>query len=599
MDNYLQIDFESAKESLKELLKNSNTFRDYNYEGANITMLLELMSYVTELSTYYNNKLAKNIYPESAEIYETMHSIASIRGYSPKGYIAPFLDLTVDVGVTQDNITPLASPGDVLYIPAWFVMETDSKVKYTTTDDHYITVPDTTEDNYSFEIILKQGSPKSYEFQGPDVINNKLLLTNETFDYNLYLYEENPSMMLYVNGERWKRVANFEDDISLLNDEDNIYMLEFDKYQRYNIVFSSSHNVPNKQMDRIVLIINVTDALKGSVRSYVINNDSIEDNKPTMSYNNITNRPERINKNFIRNITKDINIDTKFFSVYNKQSSYNGALPETIEDVNYNSKNLMWTQFRNVNSDDYKEHIEQHPNVVKGRIWGEKEQGLGNLNYYNKTYISVIPSKWGNSTINIDYIPWQRETFDNPAWIYIPTQDLYEEGNETFKQSLFTHLERRKFLNTYEVFMLPELVWFAFDIGVKARRGFNYEQVKNEVKEKLKFYFKSKNRNFNEVIDFKNIYKFILNTNIWDDKYTFPLIKGIQNLIFRDVHTYVPTIYPDTPDTIYGFNNDKYPRYTVEEYSLDFDNIIRPIELGFNQFPMLSAENCLFINEGK
>lgn len=598
MENYLQIDFESAKESLKKLLKNSNTFRDYNYEGANITMLIELMSYVTELSTYYNNKLAKNIFPESAEIYETMHSIANIRGYYPKGYIAPHLDLEIKIGITEQNVIPISSPGDTIHIPAWYTIETQDGISYTTTEDHYITIPDISDSEYIFEITLKQGTPKYYEYQGPDVINNRILLNNERFDHDIYPYDANPSIAVYVNGELWERVANFEDHISLLNSNDNVYMLEYDKYQRYNIVFSPTHNLPNKQMDRITVIANITKGIDGMVKSFIINNEGVNDIQNIITYDNSTNRAKMMEMPFMWNATKEFNLQEDFYEITNRIASYNGASPETLEDINYNSKNLMWTQFRNVSNVDYKEHIEQHPNVTKGNIWGEKEQGLGNLNYYNKVYLSVIPSKWGDSTINIEYLLWEREDVNLSEWVFIPKQDLYIEGNADFKQSLYTHLERRKYLNTYEVFTLPELVWFAFDIGIKTKRGFNYETVKKEVKDKLKFYFKESNRNFNEVIDFKDIHKFILDTNKWDGENSFPLIKGIQNLIFRDALVYTPTIYPDTPDTIYNFNSTKYPRYTVDEYMVDFDNILRPIKIGYNQFPMLAAENCLFVNEG-
>jgi hypothetical protein len=112
--NYLEVDYDTLKDRLSSLMQKSDTFKDYNYEGANITMLIELVSYLSELTTYYNNKIAKNIFPETADQYDTVHSISSgIQGYNPKGYVSGTLDLTITV-VIGDEI----SPGDQLYIPA-------------------------------------------------------------------------------------------------------------------------------------------------------------------------------------------------------------------------------------------------------------------------------------------------------------------------------------------------------------------------------------------------------------------------------------------------------------------------------------------------
>ena len=123
--DYLSLDFLTAKEKLVNLMQKTETFRDMNYEGSNITMLLELMSYVTDLTTFYTNEVAKNVYPDTSNLYETTHSLVNQRGYQPNGYISAEIDLMVTVKRwNDDNSFEYYKEGDQLYIPAWYAINT-------------------------------------------------------------------------------------------------------------------------------------------------------------------------------------------------------------------------------------------------------------------------------------------------------------------------------------------------------------------------------------------------------------------------------------------------------------------------------------------
>ena len=82
--SYLEIDFLTLVGKFKEELKQSDIYRDYDFEGANITILMELMSYIGELTTYFTNKIAKNVFLETADIYEAANRLARQVGYEPK-----------------------------------------------------------------------------------------------------------------------------------------------------------------------------------------------------------------------------------------------------------------------------------------------------------------------------------------------------------------------------------------------------------------------------------------------------------------------------------------------------------------------------------
>ena len=99
--SYLEIDFLTLVDKFREELKESDVYRDYDFEGANISILIELMSYVGELTTFFTNKIAKNVYLETADVYEAANRLARQIGYEPKGIRSARATLTVAVTGTN------------------------------------------------------------------------------------------------------------------------------------------------------------------------------------------------------------------------------------------------------------------------------------------------------------------------------------------------------------------------------------------------------------------------------------------------------------------------------------------------------------------
>ncbi|MFW6014825.1 MAG: hypothetical protein ACOCRK_00140 [bacterium] len=100
--NYLNIDFQTVVNRLRKQIRESSEINDVDYEGSNINILIELFAYFVELDVYYANKLAKNMYMDTVDIYENAHRLAKQVGYNPKGYISS--SGTIDVTIAQENI---------------------------------------------------------------------------------------------------------------------------------------------------------------------------------------------------------------------------------------------------------------------------------------------------------------------------------------------------------------------------------------------------------------------------------------------------------------------------------------------------------------
>ena len=56
--NISQLDFDNIKANLKRFLSNQNQFKDYDFEGSGMAVLLDLLAYNTHYNAFYTNMLA-------------------------------------------------------------------------------------------------------------------------------------------------------------------------------------------------------------------------------------------------------------------------------------------------------------------------------------------------------------------------------------------------------------------------------------------------------------------------------------------------------------------------------------------------------------
>ena len=583
-------------------MKQDDTFKDYNYEGANITMLLELVSYLGDLTTFYVNEVAKNVYPDTSNLYETTHSLVNQRGYQPNGYISSEIDLMVTVKRYNDDQTvEYYKEGDQLYIPAWYAINTGQTntesvpIYYTTTDSHTITLPLSGDiDEYSFSIPFKQGKYFTGVYNGQDIIDGAIILPFKQIDMGVYPYDENlDSLVVYVNEEPWSRVYDFYDELSGLETEDNVYKLIYDKYERYQIQFSSARNMPNEKA-RIRTVLTDSLGVDGTLGANLMVKDyggDMSENIPLLVDRNFTT----VDTPFMTNFTKGITLPGDQYKYVNESASIHGTSPETYEQIKLNSKKMVNTQYRNVTKTDYIADLERRSDIIKANVWGEQEENYGNTQHYNKVYMCVIPKDWTTYTIPTSGRLWTDPMVpDITQTIQIPI-----EVDTVFQNDLKTYIEPRKIMSTYEEFVLPDLVYFKFEIGILPKRMYNFNAIVADVEAKLAYYFEDFNREFNEVIDFRDIHNYVLDSSITSPDNKFPSVKGISNFVFRDIALYTTLTNQSDPMEIFQFNEDKnHPMFTVNEFDVRYDNLLKPIKLGLSQFPALAPDMCIFINEG-
>lgn len=95
-----KLDFAEIKSNLLTFLKGQERYKDYNFEGSNMNVLLDVLSYNTFYNQYYNNMALSEMFLDSAQLRNSAISHAKELNYVPqsKRAAAAIVNLTVRSG---------------------------------------------------------------------------------------------------------------------------------------------------------------------------------------------------------------------------------------------------------------------------------------------------------------------------------------------------------------------------------------------------------------------------------------------------------------------------------------------------------------------
>ena len=104
-----ELDFDEIKANLKSFLKNQTEFRDYDFEGSGMSVLLDTLAYNTHYLGYNANMLANEMFLDSASLRSSVASHAKTLGYEITSARAPIA--TINVALTTNSSTKTMPAG--------------------------------------------------------------------------------------------------------------------------------------------------------------------------------------------------------------------------------------------------------------------------------------------------------------------------------------------------------------------------------------------------------------------------------------------------------------------------------------------------------
>ena len=85
-----ELDFENIKSSLKRFLSNQTQFKDYDFEGSSMAVLLDLLSIQYTLLGYNANFVANEMFMDTAQLRSSVASLDKLVGYTPNSARATY-----------------------------------------------------------------------------------------------------------------------------------------------------------------------------------------------------------------------------------------------------------------------------------------------------------------------------------------------------------------------------------------------------------------------------------------------------------------------------------------------------------------------------
>ena len=107
-DNNLKIDaldFQGIKSNFKSYLQAQDQFRDYNFEGSGLNVLLDLLAYNTYYNSFYLNMVAAEAFLPTAQKRNSVVNLAKSLNYTPRSVTSASISGTATLTLTSSPVS--------------------------------------------------------------------------------------------------------------------------------------------------------------------------------------------------------------------------------------------------------------------------------------------------------------------------------------------------------------------------------------------------------------------------------------------------------------------------------------------------------------
>ena len=105
--NFTNLDFDQIKTSLEDYLRENSNFTDYDFEGSNLSNIIDVLAYNTYISSYNANMISNEVFIDSATLRENVVALARNIGYTPRSKTAAKAIVTFFVNTTNFTTKPV------------------------------------------------------------------------------------------------------------------------------------------------------------------------------------------------------------------------------------------------------------------------------------------------------------------------------------------------------------------------------------------------------------------------------------------------------------------------------------------------------------
>ena len=374
--NFTNLDFDQIKQSLKDYIQSNSDFTDYDFEGSNLSTILDVLAYNTYITSYNANMLSNEVFIDSATLRENVVSLARNIGYIPRSKkssratVSFFVDIS-SVSPTPANLTLKAGP----------VATTGGRFNgqsfvFGIPEDKTVSVIDGIASFDDIEVYEGSYLSQSYVYSTRNPFQ-KFILPNVGIDLDSLVVTVRPSIDSSVS-TKYARQDELFDSVtkSVINKNSNIYFIQETESEQYEVIFGDG------VFGKALVDGNIIEM------TYIVTNGSDGNGVNSFTFSGSVS--------YVRN-SVEIFVTSGISLISSVLPSSGGESIESIDSIRKYAPQVYTTQNRALSANDYEILIPNkiYPETESISVFGGEELIPPQ---YGKVFISIKPR-------NGDFVP--------------------------------------------------------------------------------------------------------------------------------------------------------------------------------------------------
>ncbi len=366
--NFSNLNFDEVKISLRDYLKSNSDFTDYDFEGSNLSSILDVLAYNTYITSYNANMVTNEVFIDSATLRENVVALARNIGYLPRSRTASTATISFFVNLT--GVTPIPSTLTLKKGPVASTAGAVGTNAYVFSILEDITVPVTTDSlgksTASFNSIkISEGTLVTSAFTFTSVNpDQKFILQNSGIDTSLMTVTVKDNIFS-TTGAKYSA----QDSLFDIKSDSKVYFLQEVEDERYQLFFGDG--IFGKKLEEGNYITS----------DYVVSSGA--------SANGISRFTFAGRLSYIRN-AQSYSVTTGVSLLSTDVQSSGGEDIESVDSIKKFAPRIYASQNRAVSANDYETLIPNkiYPETESISVFGGEETIPPQ---YGKVFISIKP----------------------------------------------------------------------------------------------------------------------------------------------------------------------------------------------------------------
>ncbi len=309
------LDFDAQKNTLKQYLRSQERFRDYDFDGSNMSVLLDILSYNTYMNAFYLNMIGNEMFLDTAQLRDSVVSHAKELNYTPSSFKSSEALVNITITSNDTNKRSIVIPKGTTFTSRIGQKSYTFSVAENIVTTNFETVNSTVVFTAA-NVTLYEGAYVMDTFVANVGPQNRYIITNKNVDIS--------SISVTVVEDLGATTHQYLRAPSLfgLDNQSKVYFIQGAENESYEIVFGDDV-IGRKPKNNSIINI-----------EYRVSNGEL---------------PNGCNK-----FTPDSSIDGETnIQVFVNRAAQGGSVSESIESIKYNAPRHFATQERAVTTDDY------------------------------------------------------------------------------------------------------------------------------------------------------------------------------------------------------------------------------------------------------